>query len=118
MSKAWKVYPNTYEYVDVVFADTRNKARYIAQEFCDGFDNLSYTDIYARRLPKADCMCKDRIKMDWFNPEDRLFLVENYGFSCGDILDLEECKYCNAKHCCPEYIEYMERMEEYNNEIT
>ena len=54
MSKAWKVYPSNCEYCDVVFAETRNKARHIANEYCDGFEDIDYIDIYARRLPKAD----------------------------------------------------------------
>ena len=105
---AWHVFPSDMEYGDVVFAETRNKARFLAIEICDGFEDLEYVDVHARRLPKADNQCKGRNKMDWYNDEDRLFLAKEYGFWCGGYIEPDDCKCCCANQYCEEYKIYKE----------
>lgn len=102
--KAWQCTPKNQFYSTIVFAETRGKARAYAS-YCDGFEGTDFVDIEVRRLPKADCMCKGRTEMDWENNEDRLFLVKEYGYSCGEYYEESDCIECCAKEYCDKWLE-------------
>lgn len=108
--KAWKVSPINAFYSYVVFTETRGKARAYAQGL-DGFEECAFTDIEVHRLKKADCMCNGRKEMDWQNENDRLFLVKEYGWYCGDDIDYDECKVCSANKYCEPYLDCIKEQE-------
>lgn len=100
-------------YSAVVFAENRNKARYIALS-TEACEDAEYASIVATRLPVADSQYNGRKEMDWLNPKDRLFLVKECGLSCAEP-EFDECTNCSAKDYCGEY-EYL--VEEYNDEVS
>ncbi len=53
MSKAWKCCDEDNNYVEVLFADTRGKARMYLKEL-DTFDNYRYIEISPRREKSLD----------------------------------------------------------------
>ena len=107
--KAWKVSYKNECYSTVVFAETRGKARSIAMrtECCE---DVPFCDIDVCRMPQADkCYKAGKTEMDWFDPEDRLVLVRDCGYSCDpDCFDPEYCASCSAKDFCGEYEQWME----------
>ena len=108
--KAWIVSPKGQYYADVIFAETRNKAKALAK-YCDGFEDTEYIDIDIRRVPKADKLYKGQFGLDWYNDEDRIFLVKELGFGCVDYFDADECVDCSAKEYCEEYKDYLRYAE-------
>lgn len=96
--KAWLVKEKENFMASVVFAENRNKAKYLAlsSPACEG---ARYTDIEAHRLPIADSQYNGRTEMDWFNPDDRKFLVQECGFYC-DPDYRDNCDVCSGKHYC------------------
>ena len=111
--KAWKVNAKDEFYSTVVFAETRGKAKSLALN-TDCCDDIDFTDIEARRFPEADKMYNGRNEMDWYNLNDRLFLVKECNWRC-EYPEFEDCKKCIAKEHCSEY-EYMS--EEYESGAT
>lgn len=103
--KAWLVREKDEFCATVVFAENRNKAKCIAMstEVCE---DVEYTRIEARRLPDADSQYKGRNEMDWNNPDDRLFLVKEYGWTC-EVMDGDRCLDCSAKDFCEDYQELL-----------
>ena len=60
----------------VVFAETRGKARAMAQSTA-ACEDSDFCDIEVNRLPKIDKYYKDgKTEMDWCNPKDRIILVK------------------------------------------
>jgi hypothetical protein len=116
--KAWEVSRNEYEpYATVVFAETRNKARYLAlsTECCEDCD---YGDIVATRLPQIDkYYTEGKTEMDWSNQKDRLALVKECGFICGEECDIDECYKCLAQDYCDQYLEFLEYHADENDEV-
>lgn len=117
--KAFLVYDkgSLEEYCTVVFAETRNQARYIAlsTETCDGGE---YSDIVAHRLPIADSQYKKgKTEMDWEDPKDRTFLVRHCGFKCAEP-EFDDCKNCSSKEYCGEYERLCEEYCEDGQEET
>lgn len=103
--KAWLV--NIKDNFDgtAVFAETRGKARALAQytDACEGGD---FCDIEIRRAPKLDKYYQEgKTEMKWQDPQDRLALVKEYGFRC-EYVDLTECENCPARDDCGAYEEY------------
>ena len=94
--KAWIVRDKDDEYAEVVFAETRNKARLEAQS-CGVCEDMTYLEIIPRRFYLADKMYKGKSKMDWDDPRDRRFLCEN-GWHCEERS--KECESCSAKYVC------------------
>ena len=95
--KAWIVSDPVEGYSAVVFAESRGKARVAAlcTEECMDSDFL---EIKPRRFPEADCMYRgDNWRMDWFNDEDRRFLLQ-HGWHCereyADCAECEDLQYC------------------------
>lgn len=114
--KAWRVQRNKYDFDSVVvFAETRNKARYLAlsTECCEDCD---YTDIAVTRLPQIDKYYEEgKIEMDWQNQKDRLALVRECGFTCEDCV-IDECYDCLANEFCDQYLEFLECYADENEE--
>ena len=107
--KAWLVRNDPY--ATIIFAETRGKAKVLAQhtETCEDCD---FCDIEIHRVPKADKYYKNgKTEMDWQNPKDRIILVKEFGFQCVDIL-IEECEECSAKEFCDVYAESKEYYDE------
>lgn len=82
----------------IVFAETAGKAK--AAALHTAYEGGNFTDISVSRLPKADKMYKlGKREMDWNDPKDRLFMVNECGFYCVDK-DEKLCRKCNAKKYC------------------
>jgi hypothetical protein len=113
--KAWIVKERDECACEVVFADTRGKARALARH-TDTLSETDFTDIEVRREPNADKYYKDgKWCMDWENPEDRIALVKDCGFSCDpDYFDLEYCADCVAKDYCDMYKDHIADLQEDN----
>lgn len=112
--KAWLVRVEDGDCATVVFAETRGKARALAQ-CTDACEDADFIDIEVRRVPQLDNYdTGSKIEMDWYNPQDRLALVKECGFQCVDM-EWDECKTCSAKEYCDLYqdavIEEKERKE-------
>ena len=101
--KAWEVRDEYEEYSAVVFAETRNKARLIAQ-CLDVCEDMRYIDIRPRRFKEADSMYRGSREMDWFDTKDRRFLVD-HGWSCVEPI-YEHCLDCPASDICDKYSDY------------
>lgn len=99
--KAWLVRDKNEFCAEVVFAETRGKARALAlsSECCE---NSRFTDIEAYRQPQADKYYKEgKWRLDWENPQDRIALVKDCGFYCDDeIFEFADCEACAAKQYC------------------
>ena len=99
MSKAWSFYEEEEGVTEVVFADTRGKARMYLKEL-DTFDNYQYIEIRPGREKSLDYLDhEDGYVMDWYKEEDRIAMVKNIGFYClypeiieGGILDAQSYK--------------------------
>ena len=102
--KAWLVREKGEFRATVVFAETRGKARALAQS-TDACEDINFCDIEVRRMPQADKYYKDgKTEMHWFNPDDRLALVKECGFMCdNEAFQLEDCTTCSAKAFCDRY---------------
>lgn len=92
----------------VVFAENRNKAKYLALS-SPACENAEYTDIEAYRLPIADSQYNGRTEMGWFDPDDRRFLVKECDFCC-DPDYRDNCDACSGKHYCSYWQEQLEGM--------
>ena len=107
MSKAWSFYEEEEGIIEVVFADTRTRARIYLNEL-DTFDNYRYIDINPRREKALDYLDHpDGYVMSFAREEDRIAMVKNIGFYC-TFPDKEECEECCAKEWCSEYEELKE----------
>ena len=107
--KAWLVREKGEFAAEVVFAETRGKARALAQH-TDCCEDLRFTDIEVYRKPQADKYYKEgKWHLDWCDPQDRIVLVKECGFVCTwEVFDIEECPYCSAKEYCDQYKDYIE----------
>lgn len=88
----------------VVFAETRGKAKVIAQH-TDACEDLDFTDIRAVRIPIFDKFYKGKSEMDWNDCEDRMILVRYGNYECSYEIDdvYLECDSCSAKEWCDRY---------------
>lgn len=106
--KAWLVREKDEFIATVVFAETRGKARALAR-WTDACDGVAFCDIKVCRLPKADKYYqKGKCEMEWGNPQDRLVLVKEFGFSC-EYAESCDCEECIAKQYCDTYKDLGER---------
>lgn len=111
MSKAWSFYEEEESIIEVVFADTRGKARMYLKEL-DTFDNYRYIEISPRREKALDYLNHpDGYVMSFLREEDKIALVKNIGVHCFDP-DKNECKECCAMEWCSKYEEFEEEDEE------
>lgn len=85
------------------------KAKYIAQQWIDIFEDYNFTEIQCYRREDADCLYNGKDYLDWLDENDRLILVKELGFSCmEDYYDGDECVHCSAKEYCRLYSENAE----------
>lgn len=106
--KAWEISNNYIEGCEVVFAETRGKAKSIALN-TDTFCYCDFCDLEVYRKPVIDKYYKNgKTRMDWNNQKDRLALVKECGFSCVDDCFGEFCEDCLAKDYCNRYDDYIE----------
>lgn len=106
--KAWIVTDEYEEYSTVVFAETRSKARTIAQA-TDCCEDMDYININPRRFKEADARYCGKSEMEWDDPDDRRFLVE-HGWSCVEP-EYDECPECPAADICEKYLDYKKEVE-------
>lgn len=99
--KAWRVQLKYEFYAEVVFAETRGKAKSLAMA-CDGFEDANFTEIEVNREPQIDKYFKEgKWHMDWEDPKDRIALVKELGFYCDRYyFDIEDCDACSAREYC------------------
>ena len=103
------------EYSLVVFAESRGKAIYSAIG-TDEFPKYEYdfTQLRARRISCLDNAYRGKWCMDWDDEEDRLAMVRDAGWYCGeDAFDPDDCDRCVAKEYCTRYEEYTEEVEDW-----
>ena len=112
--KAWRI-QDEYSYeggCTVVFAETRGKAHAIAMgtECCE---DAEWTDIRVTRLPLMDGKDRGRHEINWDDPEDRIALVRDCGWSCSEeYLDREhDCPNCPAAEWCGSYIDWKKEFQ-------
>ena len=105
--KAWQVYDYFDNTTGIVFAPTKGKAKSIAMRYdclCDAY--IGFTDIYCHRRKEGDKFYTGKPYLDWLCDEDRLLMVKEFGFTCGEEFYQEkECPYCVAKDFCSLYEE-------------
>ena len=112
--KAWEISNNYIEGCEVVFAETRGKAKSIALN-TDTFCDCDFCDLEVYRKPVIDKYYKNgKTRMNWGNQKDRLALVKECGFSCVDDCFGEFCEDCLSKDYCDRYDEYIERCQDYD----
>ena len=105
--KAWLVQDKWDCYgSEIVFAETRGKARSLALA-TDCCSETNFLDVAVRRQPNADKYYKEgKWHLDWDNPKDRIALVKDCGFVCDyEYLEWEDCEECSAKQYCDRYAE-------------
>lgn len=104
--KAWIVREKGEFYAAVVFAETRGKARALAQ-LTDACDYVDFVNIEVRRIKDADKYYKPgKRELDWDNADDRIALVKDCGFVCyHEYWDMDDCAVCPAKDFCDKFLE-------------
>jgi hypothetical protein len=104
--KAWIVRENGEPYAAVVFAETRGKARALAQS-TDACDYVDFVNIEVHRIKDADKYYKPgKRELDWDNADDRIALVKDCGFVCDhEYWDMDDCAVCPAKDFCDKFFE-------------
>lgn len=107
--KAWLVREKDEFCATVVFAETRGKAKALAlqTECCE---DANFCDIECNRVRGMDkYYVAGKREMDWFNANDRIALVKELGFYCGDdIFCIEKCERCVANEYCDRYDAFLE----------
>jgi hypothetical protein len=106
--KAWLVREKGEFCAEVVFAETRGKARSLALH-TDSCEDVDFTNIEVHRMKSADKYYKEgKWHLDWEHPQDRIALVKDCGFICDyDYFDLEDCEVCYAKEYCDQYKDHI-----------
>ena len=104
--KAWRI-EDEASYIGgctVVFAETRGKAHALAQK-TDCCEYAEWNDIRVTRITEMDKHYRGKWEMDWSEPEDRIALVKECGWSCNaEYLDREcDCPVCPAAEWCDDY---------------
>lgn len=102
--KAWTVRTKDYwGYGNlIVFAETRAKAIYAALSWTDTFDGCVWIDMSARRFPEYDQHYSGKMFVDWDNMDDRIRLVRDFDWHCGEAIECF-CQECPANEWCEEY---------------
>ena len=112
--KAWKIRNDDIEFCEVIFAETRGKAKAIALQ-TETFSECDFCNLKVCRVHNIDKYYTDGKRcMDWDNQQDRLALVKECGFSCSDECFGEFCEDCLSKDYCDRYDEYIERCQDYD----
>ena len=96
--KAWYIRnKNDSFFATVVFAETRGKAKAVALT-TDTCEDCDFNDIQATRVPELDDAYRGVSEMDWDDPDERIRMVKDAGFSC--LSDLGDCYACPAEEWC------------------
>lgn len=94
--KAWLIRQKGEFCAEVVFAETRGKARALALH-TDSCEDVNFTDIEVHRMKSADKYYKEgKWLLDWDDPKDRIVLVDECGFRC-EYIEPYMCEDCSAK---------------------
>ncbi len=102
MSKAWECYEEESGVVEVVFADTRGKAKSYFKDI-ETFDYYNFCELRPCRVKELDYLNHpDGYVMDWNKDEDRLPMIRDAGYSCIEV-NREDCEICCAKELCSKY---------------
>lgn len=106
--KSWLVREKDEFSATVVFAETRGKARSLAQGL-EFLEDVDFCDIEVHRTKQMDkYYVEGKKSMDWFNSKDRIALVKDCGFVCDrDFWEKEDCENCPAKEYCDNYKDYL-----------
>lgn len=106
--KAWLVREKGEFSAAVVFAETRGKARVLAQS-TDCCEDVNFLDIEVRRMKEADKYYEDgKWELNWLNSVDRIALVKDCGFFCDpNYWMYGDCENCSAVEWCDQYQERM-----------
>jgi hypothetical protein len=106
--KAWLVYTEDEPYSEIVFAETRGKARQLALS-TDAFCDAEFIEIKVHRIKSADEYYEEgKWHLDWENPQDRIILVKEYSWYCADdYFDFVDCKTCPANKYCEKYKDFI-----------
>lgn len=101
---------------EIVFAESAGKAKSIAKDADQFYDSYAYgglwtTELRAYRLPAGDSHYRGRVFMDWYNRDDRIFMVKELNFACSEEYDLE-CGDCPALGICRRTEEWEEMQNE------
>ena len=106
--KAWCVEDINEEHATIVFAKTRNKAKYLETQYDKGLQDYRYNEVRATRVPQADKYAGDKpYVLDFDIDEDRLIMVRDAGFRCSEP-EYEDCEKCVAKDYCEVYEDFLE----------
>lgn len=97
--KAYAITVDSSDLTAIVFAETRNKAKSIAQ-YTETFGYVEYIDVRAKRIPALDKYYKGKSEMDWYNMRDRVAMVKEAGFTCSYEFETEDCEKCSARQWC------------------
>lgn len=109
--KAWQVEEEYEGYATIVFAETRNKAKYLATQYDETLHEYNYVEVRAIRIPQLDKYAGNKpYVMDFENDKDRLIMVRDAGFGCLEP-DYDDCEKCVAKNYCDEYQNHLESKE-------
>lgn len=103
--KAWSVTDDEeYMYATIVFAETRGKAKVIAQG-TDACADVDFTHIRAIRVPQLDSYYRGLSEMDWYNDNDMIAMVRYANMMCSYEVDIEkeDCLSCPAHEWCDRY---------------
>ena len=103
--KAWSVTDDEEcLYATIVFAETRGKAKVIAQG-TDACVDADFTHIRAIRVPQLDSYYRGKREMDWYDDNDRIAMVRYANMMCSYEVDIEKenCLSCPAHEWCGRY---------------
>lgn len=110
--KAWQVEEEYEGYATIVFAETRNKAKYLATQYDETLHEYNYVEVRAIRIPQLDKYAGNKpYVMDFEVDKDRLIMVRDAGFRCLEP-EYDDCEKCVAKDYCDEYQDYLENRED------
>ena len=105
--KAWLVREKDEFCAEVVFAETRGKAKTYFKNL-GTFDWFDFCELRPRRAKSLDYLnYPDGYVMNWFKDEDRIAMVRHLGVQCDDAYR-EDCEVCCAKEWCSKYEELKE----------
>ena len=104
--KAWLVRDESRDddIATVVFAETRGEAHSLAMS-TDACEGSRWVDVSVRRAPMLDAESRKQSEMDWYDPEDRVALVQYANFTCSYEMDYADCPCdtCPATQYCGRY---------------
>ena len=98
--KAWRVFDKDCTTgTEIIFAETRGKAISYALSYCDFFEDLSWTDVRAKRFKEFDKYYNGKQNPSfWFDDKIRVILVRDFDWGCFD--DCYDGLDCPAYNFC------------------